>query len=161
MILTPGEAILDLPAAHVATIVIVHARQEKARGRGQFGPVVMVKPGEATGVIKRSTALRRVQESELLAETNKKPEIRGMPFIWCVRADGRVQIWPAPLDPYDCEAMGRNGRPIGGQRVAPVAVVPIEAYVASYGRAAQESARLAQSSESPRVEQFTLTGDDA
>jgi hypothetical protein len=162
VILKPGESVLNLPAAVVGQLVIVHERQLKGKGPGKFGPVVMVKPGTTEGVIKRSTMLMRVRESDMLLMTKSERHgtLVAMPLYWCVRDDGRVGIWPAPDQAYDCEVMGRNGMPIGGQRVAPVAVVPIDSYVAAYTKAAEETARLAQSPEPERVSRFTLPGDE-
>lgn len=142
MILTPGEPVLDLPGAAVAQIVIVQARSPR-------------------GKIRRCTTLMRLAEKDMLrADKGAGPAedlLRAMPTYWCIQADDKVRIWPKPDAPYEAEIMGRNGRPIGGTR-KPVAVQPIEAYVAAMGKAQETQERLTAAPQ--RVERFSLAQED-
>lgn len=135
MILTPGEAVLDLPGAAVAQIVIVHERSK-------------------TGKIRRCTTLMRLAEKDMRPVDD---QMRAMPTYWCIQADDKVRIWPKPDAEYEAEIMGRNGRPIGGTR-KPVAVQPIEAYVAAMAKAQETQERIAAAPQ--RVERFSLMQDD-
>lgn len=115
MNLIPGAAILDLPAAQVAQIVIVQERSTAGR-------------------IKRSTALMRTSEIEMrkMADHFSGPrEIRAMPTYWCPRGDGRIEVWPAPAEAYDAEIMGIGGRPLGGSARLPVEVPTVTEFVAA------------------------------
>ena len=162
MILHRGQPGLDLQgAAHlVAHVVIVHERQSKAMTPGEYGPVVTVLPTHDRGTIKRSTTLMRMSEAQLRRMQAAAPNLRGVPSYWCVRGDGAGEVWPPPDQDYDCELMGRNGKPIGTDRRKAVAVAPIEAYITGTAAAVAEQKRQMQQPSPQRVERFTLVGQD-
>lgn len=139
MNLTPGKPILDLPAEHVAQVIIVQQRN-------------------AVGKIKRSTALMRINEVELrkIAET---AQVWCMPTYWCPRGDGRVEVWPRPDQDYDTEIMGVGGRPLAGSARRPVEVPTVTEFVTAINRSYDEQQR-AGVVPMQRVERFSTVRDD-
>jgi hypothetical protein len=137
--LTPREPILDLPAEHVAQIIIVHERSP-------------------TGKIKRSTALMRTSEIELRRMADRL-RLEAMPTYWCPRGDGRIEVWPAPIEAYDAEIMGIGGRPLGGSARRPVEVPTVQAFATAINQSYDAQQRSGQVA-TQRIERFTLARDD-
>lgn len=152
MIITPGQAVLDLPADEVHHLIIVHERRRQKAAQGQGGPVVTVIEG--VGTIKRSTSMMRVDPRDMdAAVATAGPHLFAMPSFWCPTEDGKVRVHPRPDKDYEVEPIGRNGKPLGYHRS--VAPDPIETYVAAItksGAAAREPG--------PQIQRFTLASDD-
>lgn len=143
MNLTPGEPTIDLPAEHVAQVIIVQERN-------------------AVGKIKRSTALMRISEVELrkIADTPKYREfLRAMPTYWCPRGDGKIEVWPRPDQAYDVEVMGAGGRPLAGSARKPVEVPTVTEFVTAINRSYDEQQRSAEIP-TQRVERFSTSRKD-
>ena len=139
MIVPPDTPLISLavPGGAVAQIMVVHERSK-------------------AGKIKRSTGMMRISESDL--RTMAVWKVPGTPTYWCVCEAGGVGLFPRTDREYDVELMGRDGRPIGGNR-KPVMLAPIDAYIAGTRAAQIEQAKREMAP--PRVERFApLIGDD-
>jgi hypothetical protein len=126
VILSAGDWRLELPADTVAQIIVVHERNSK-------------------GKVKRSTALMRLSEKDLLkAKANfcGPKDIRAMPTYWCPATKGDIAVWPNADQDYDIEAMGRHGKPLAGSR-SPAAVAPVQSMIAAIAKAQEDELRNA------------------
>jgi hypothetical protein len=137
VILQAKASTIDLPADRVATIVVVHARSP-------------------SGKIKRSTAMMRVSEGTAAKPPMNDDSMFGLPVYWW-SSHGTVQVWPAANREYDIEVMGRDGKPIGGNR-APVSVPVVETMIAALNQAHEQQKK--EQTTPQRVERFTMVGDE-
>lgn len=139
MNLTPDEPTIDLPAEHVAQVIIVQERN-------------------AVGKIKRSTALMRISEVELrrLADPG---QVYAMPTYWCPGGDGKIEVWPRPDQAYDVEVMGAGGRPLAGSARKPVEVPTVTEFVTAINRSYDEQQRSAEIP-TQRIERFSTSRED-